>query len=230
VQPSERADLGEASDEDRHRAAPEEEWVFAAWAPDGSVGVISAHRIVGRTIWYWSAIARADQPLLHITDFDVRLRADPFVVKGEALWAEHRCEARFEQWTLGNETYAAALEHPDDALGSAHGTPTAVALDLEWYAVSAIEDVPGTECAGYRQRGVVHGLVEILGAPSRELVEVPALRWHRWTTDPAHGLAPLHLPIAAAHTGIGAPFRFPDGTVLDLVLTAAGWGTRRRDR
>ena len=39
-----------------------EEWVFAAWTPDASLGVISGHRIVGRTAWYWAALARAGSP------------------------------------------------------------------------------------------------------------------------------------------------------------------------
>ena len=66
----------------RHDGALVEEWVFAAWTPDGRLGVISGHRLVGRTAWYWSALARAGRPLLHVTDFDVPVRADPFIVKG----------------------------------------------------------------------------------------------------------------------------------------------------
>jgi hypothetical protein len=31
-----------------------------------------------------------------------------------------------------------------------------------------------------------------------------------------------------AHTGIRAPFAFPDGTSIDWVLTADGWRSRRR--
>ena len=59
------------------------------------------------------------------------------------------------------------------------------------------------------------------------ITEVPARRWHRWTTSPA-GFGSLELPEVIAHTGVRAPFAFPDGTVSDLVLTARGWAQRAR--
>ena len=213
--------------------------MFTAWrsddSGDGAVGVISGHRIVGRTAWYWAALARSGRPLLHVADFDVPVRADPFVIKGEAMWAEHVCDAPLEQWTIGNETYAAALSDPEEALDRAYGIPTPIAFDLEWYAVSAPSTSPSPEPAarsagdaapvhGYEQAGVVHGAIEILGEDTLELVEVPAHRWHRWTSGDA--LAPIGLPDAAAHLGGRAPFRFPDGSVLDWVLTPTGWGSR----
>lgn len=225
-----------------------EEWVFAAWTPSGDLGVLSGHRIVGRRAWYWAALARSGRPLLHVTDFDVPVRADPFIVKGEALWAEHTCDAAMEQWSIGNETYASAIEDPDDALGLGYGTPTPVAFDLEWYATSAPRALPAPQLAadvppgvtnegsagaadgsavfGYDQAGVVHGALEILGEPAVELAEVPAHRWHRWSGVP---FGPLTLPEAVAHTGVRAPFTFPDGSTSDLVVTPAGWA-RRADR
>ena len=63
-------------------------------------------------------------------------RADPFLVKAPGLWAEHTFDAPMQQWTVANETYATALDDPDDALGRAYGVPTAVAFDLEWYATA----------------------------------------------------------------------------------------------
>ena len=57
-----------------------------------------------------------------------------FLVKAPGLWAEHTCDAPMQQWTVANETYATALDDPDDALGRAYGVPTAMAFDLEWYA------------------------------------------------------------------------------------------------
>jgi len=60
------------------------------------------------------------------------MRSDPLLVKGDGLWAEHTCDAPMEQWTVTNETYATALDDPDDALGRAYGEPTAVAFDIEW--------------------------------------------------------------------------------------------------
>ncbi|MGB3736246.1 MAG: hypothetical protein WA964_14905 [Ilumatobacter sp.] len=203
-----------------------EEWVFSAWSADGSLGVVSGHRIVGTTAWYWCALARAGLPLLHITDFDVPVRADPFILKGEAMWAEHFRDDPMRQWSVGNETYAAALDDADDALGRAYGIPTPIALDLEWYATGDATEVVGDHVDGYQQAGVVHGAIEVLGEPTIELVEVPAARWHRWTDSPGEAMGPMPLPTASAHTGIRAPFAFPDSTIVDLVLTPTGWRTR----
>jgi hypothetical protein len=218
------------AEEDRHPASPAEEWVFAAWTRDAAIGVISGHRIVGRTAWYWAALARHGRPLLHVADFDVPVRADPFVVKGEALWAEHHCDDPMAQWSIGNETYASSIDDPDEALDRAYGDPTPIAFDLEWYATdppTPLEPVGGRAAldTGYEQVGVVHGAIEILGEPRLDLVEVPARRWHRWTTESV-GFGPLSLPERRAHTGVRAPFAFPDGSVADLVLTADGWARR----
>jgi hypothetical protein len=218
----------------RHDNAPVEEWVFAAWTADARLGLISGHRIVGRTAWYWSALAREGMALLHVTDFDVPVRADPFIVKGEALWAEHHCDAEMEQWSIGNETYASAIEDADEALGRAYGDPTPIAFDLEWYATgppTPIESAGDRAAidAGYEQAGVVHGAIEVLGEPRLELTEVPAHRWHRWTTSAA-GFGPLALPEVRAHVGVRAPFVFPDGSVSDLVLTREGWARRSARR
>jgi hypothetical protein len=40
-------------------------------------------------------------------------------------------------------------------------------------------------------------------------------------------MSPVEFPHAVAHTGLRAPFRFPDATIADLVLTADGWAERR---
>jgi len=200
--------------------------VFSAWSADGSLGVISGHRIVGASAWYWCALAGVGRQLLHITDFDVPVRSDPFIVKGEAMWAEHFRDDPMRQWSVGNETYAAALDEPDDALGRAYGIPTPIALDLEWYATGDAVDIVGDHVDGYQQPGVVHGAIEVLGEPTIEFVEVPAARWHRWTASEREPMGPMPVPTAAAHTGVRAPFAFPDATALDLVLTPTGWRTR----
>lgn len=200
-----------------------DEWVVGAWTADGSVGVLTGHRSHPgrRRIGYWWVLVRADGPLLHVTDWSVPMRADPLLVKGEQLWAEMTCEAPFEQWTIGNETYAAALDDAEDALDRAHGAPTPVAIDLEWYAIGDVTVVPH----GYRHGGVVHGVVEIAGQASITLTEVPAMRWHRWTPEP-DPLPPLGLPVAVAHTGLRAPIRLPEGAILDTVLLPSGWHRR----
>ncbi len=118
---------------------------------------------------------------------------------------------------------------PNDALGRAYGDPTPIAFDLEWYATDAARSLVAHDESvdGYEQEGVVHGVIDVLGEPRLELAEIPAHRWHRWTTVSDH-LAPLALPSVTAHTGVRSPFAFPDGSVSDLVLTVAGWALRTR--
>lgn len=213
------------SDDRPHPGATVEEWLFTAWTPDTTIGLLSGHRLLGRRAWYWACLATEGEPLLHIAEWDVPVRADPLLVKAHALWAEHICDEPMRQWTIGSETYAAALEDPAEALGRAYGIPTPIAFDIEWYAAGepvSIDD-------GYAQHGVVHGAVDVAGRDRLELVEVAAHRWHRWTTDP-QGFGPIALPSVVAHTNVRAPFRFPDGSTTDLVLTPDGWCERDRRR
>lgn len=222
----------EARREGRHDDAAAEEWLFACWTgrddPAGAVGVVSGYRVLAgrpggaRTAWYWAAVARPGRPLLHVTDWAIPPRADPLLVKSAGLWAEHVCVAPMEQWTVGNEAYAAALDDPDEALGRAYGRPTAIALDLEWYAVAAPAPVAERHAEGYWQAGVGHAVIEIAGAARVDLAEAASWRWHRW----GDALDPRHPPLAYAHTGVRAPFAFPDGTTADWVLTPDGWRAR----
>ncbi|MEZ5297481.1 MAG: hypothetical protein R2697_14755 [Ilumatobacteraceae bacterium] len=92
-----------SSDEFPHDGAAVDEWLFAAWRPDGSAGVVSGHRLLGRRSWYWSAVVEDGYPVLHLTEWDVKVRSDPFIVKAPEMWAEHHCVAPFEQWSIGNE-------------------------------------------------------------------------------------------------------------------------------
>jgi hypothetical protein len=231
-----------------HLTAAVEEWVFACWQGDGAVGLISGYRIdrrAGRPNWYWAALVRADHPLLHVADWHVPARTDPLLVKAPGLWAEHIIDAPMQQWTVTNETFATALDDPDEALGRGYGVPTPVAFDLEWYATAPPSRLDAGEPSesssertmwrgepsesssgrtmrrGYAQDGVVHGVVELAGGPLH-LTEAPARRWHRW----GEALAPIELPPAYAHTGQRAPFAFPDGTISDWVLTPDGWRAR----
>lgn len=209
-----------SADERRHPECAVEEWWFGCWAADGSFGLLSSWRIVGNVGWYWAALARRDRPLVHMAEWSVPLRANPMIAKAHEMWAEIECVAPFEQWTIGNELYAISLDDPDDALGRAHGHVMPFAMDLEWYATSRAESLPAD--TGYRQRGVVHGDIELLDTGGLEIVEAPAERWHRWGTR----LEAAPLPSAGAHLGLRAPVRLPDGTVDDLVLTAEGWAHR----
>ncbi|MBA3286980.1 MAG: hypothetical protein H0U21_03000 [Acidimicrobiia bacterium] len=201
-------------DDGRHGDAAVEEWVFTTWAVDLSIGAVSGHRVTGRTAWYWAAVVRPGQPLLHVAEWEVPVRAEPGLVKAHGLWAEHVCDAPMEQWTISNETFAAGLDDPGDAIGRAYGVPTAVAFDLEWYAAAP----PVARIDGFEQAGVVHGVIELPGA-ARHLTETPARRWHRWGDE----LAPLELPNAYAHTDLRAVFAFPDGFVANWALTPDGF-------
>lgn len=206
----------------RHAAAAVEEWVFTCWRPEPALGVVAAFRITPSGVWYWSALVRDGHPLLHVTEWAIVPRGEaPTVLKAHGLWAEHVCDEPMVQWTVENECYAAALDDPDDAWGRAYGLPTAYALDLEWYATSPPVPTTSPE-AGYGQDGVVHGVIDVPGERI-ELAEVPARRWHRWGNE----LGPLTLEDAYAHTGLRAPFAFPDGHRVDWVLTPDGFRTRR---
>lgn len=208
------------TDEMPHDAAAIDEWVFAAWSPDGRVGVISGHRLIADRAWYWAAVVEEGYPVLHLTEWEVRLRSDPFVVKAPEMWAEHHCVSPMRQWSVGNEAHAAALDDPDEALGRGYGVPTPMACDIEWYAIGGATPIGD----GYEQAGVAHGEIELLDRPSIAFVEAPAHRWRRWTSHDR--LAPIELRRVVAHTGLRAPFAFPDGSVSDWVLTLDGWRSR----
>ena len=82
-------------------------------------------------------------------------RSDPLLVKAHGLWAEHVCDVPMEQWTVANETYAAALDDPDDALGRAYGRPSrgggATSSGTPPPRAAPLPD-------GFVQDGVVHGV------------------------------------------------------------------------
>jgi len=209
------------ADELRHADAKigAEEWTFSFWTADGSSGGLVLLRLLpaARACWYWAALVRAGQPLLHVNDWEAPLPRVGLAIRSDGLWADHVCEAPYEQWTVANETYAVALDDPADALGRAFGISAPMAFDLEWYATSA----PTAVGDGYEQQGEVHGVVE-LGGGALELEAAPAHRTHRW----ADVLAPWTPEPAVAHLGLRAVARVPDGTVVDLVLTADGWRSR----
>jgi hypothetical protein len=202
-----------------HAGALHEEWTWSFWASDASLGGFVSYRLVGTSnAWYTWALARVGHPLLHVTEWDIPRRSDPMLAKAQAMWAEFVCEAPFEQWTVGNETYAVELDDPAEALGRAYGTAVPIASDIEWYATAP----PSLITDGYEQAGVVHGSVELTAGPL-DFAELPAHRTHRWSASP---LQPLQFDRAYAHVGLAAPIRFPDGSEMPLVLTSGGWRTR----
>ena len=125
------------------------------------------------------------------------------------MWAEHICESPFEQWTVTNETFAAALDDPNEAFGLAYGTPTAIAFDLEWYATEPAIAIEG----GYAQNGETYAVIE-LGTGSIERV-FQGSRTHRWMPF-SWASAPFR------EQGLRAPISL-GGAPLNRVLTPAGW-------
>lgn len=207
-------------DEYAHEQIMCEEWTFSWWSGDSNRATVeiaghTSYRLIGASqAWYCWALWQVGKPLLHVTEFDIARRHDPMIVKAQSLWAEFTCDAPFEQWTLGNETYAVELDDPADALGVAHGHVVPVASDFEWYGDGEVDPCPD----GYQQWGTLVGTLETrLG--SVELENLRAHRTHRWTM--AASLESMSSP-PRAHLGPRLPFRFPDGTCRDLFLTPAG--------
>jgi hypothetical protein len=199
------------SDERVHASSTCEEFTFVFWTATGDAGGYTSLVIEPGRVSYAAAFVQVGRPLLHVSDVSLPpLRSgDHLLVKGEGMWAEHICESPFEQWTVTNETYAAALDDPDDAWGRAYGTPTPIAFDLEWYATAPPE--PGN--GGYVQDGEVHGVIE-LGSGSIEAV-FKASRTHRWDAF-NWSTAPLDTG------GLRAPLLLGKQQ-LNRVLNSGGW-------
>ena len=210
--------LVDPTDEDRHPPDADPWWaetyVFDLWTPDLAVGAFTWMTLlpVQRRAWYWSVLVRDGEPLIHVADTDLPLPTAGLRVRTTGLWADHHCEAPFEQWTVRNECHAVALEDPADALGRAYGTAAAVAFDVEWYATGPVVAVAG----GYRQDGEAHAVIEVAGGPLE--VVGGAARSHTWGA--------LELPPGPVDPGRhDAYLRGPDDLAVHRTLTAAGWAT-----
>jgi hypothetical protein len=156
---------------------------------------------------------------VYVADVDVPQNPASLVVRTTGLWADHSCEAPFEQWTVRNECHAVALDDSADALDRAYGEMTAIAIDMEWYATEPPDAIPG----GYRQAGEAHTVVELTGGPL-ELVG-PAARTHVWGPG----------PVPDDHDGSGeaegpTAYLRIDGGVVERTLTVGGWRTVSRSR
>ena len=197
----------------------QETWVFDLWTPDG-LGAFTWLTLLPnqRRAWYWAVLVRPGEPVLYLADVDVPLPRSGLEVRSEGLWASHECEVAFEQWTVANEAYAVALDHPDDALGRAHGRPAPVAFDIEWYAEAAPEPLEGT--TGYHQAGTVDALVELQpGAPGGRGARVPVALVGR-PSDGGAGRMELELALRLGDD--------PNGAVVVRALTPDGWQEWRR--
>ncbi|MCU1345771.1 MAG: hypothetical protein JWL70_2037 [Acidimicrobiia bacterium] len=210
--------------EERHEPGADpgwaETWCFEFGSLAAGIGGFAAVTLLPalRRAWYWSALVRAGQPLLHLVDLDVQMPRQGLELRAEGLWADHICEAPLEQWTVANECMAVALDDPGEALGRAFGVQAPMAMDLEWYASGPPRPID----LGYRQAGEVEGVVELVG--SRLEVSAPARRWHRWGIDAWRWTEP-ELDGAATAGGLKAPIRVGD-VVLERVLSDQGWSQR----
>jgi hypothetical protein len=187
---------------------------FDVWTEDRSVGAFTWLTLLPgqRRAWYWCCLVRTGTPLLHLGDLDLPLPATGLRVRAAGLWADHYCEAPFEQWTVQNEGYGVALDDPREALGRGYGEATPLSFDIEWYAAAP----PRGEDGAYVQRGEAHSVIELAGGP----VDVvgPGSRWHTW--------GPLRLPVdPIPDLGPRAYFRGPGSLVISRVLTDEGWRT-----
>ena len=192
--------------------APIEEWVFAAWQDDATLGVVSGHRIVGRTAWYWAALAREGRPLLHITDFDVR-SATPTRSSSRARRCGPSTPAR-RRWSSGRSATRPTRRRSTIPTTRSDGRTARRRRSRSTSSgmrPATPRDRRRRDDTRLRAAGVVHGRIEILGEPPVDVVEIPAHRWHRWaeTADRPPEMAPLTLPEAIAHTGVRAPFAIP---------------------
>jgi len=211
-----------AADEARHPPSDDPQWTetwcfefgtSSAWDGGGIGGyaAVTLHPFARRA-WYWCALLRTGQPLLHVVDLEVPLPRIGLELRSEGLWADHICEEPLEQWTVANECMAVALDDPDEAANRAYGVQAPLALDLEWYASGPPIDVE----LGYQQSGEVEGVIELVG--SRLEVSAPARRWHRWGIEAWRWDEPRV-------EGLRAPVRVGD-VVLERVLSDRGWSQR----
>ena len=231
--------LFSAADEAVHGSSRTEEWTFSWWASDGSLAGWTSYRLAGPSrVWYCFGLLRHERPLLHVAEYDIARRSNPMIAKAESLWAEFICDAPFEQWTLGNETYAVELDDAEEGLGRAYGRAVPIACDLEWYAQGAARELvtetsDGSVTVGYQQSGVVLGVVETEDGPI-DVPEIAAHRSHRWSTGDLSAHISADPDTATSPTrcdALGRPMRLafahPDGTVWDAEHTAAGLRPRR---
>lgn len=208
------------ADDRVHADAEMEEWTFSWWSSDASMAGFTMYRLIaGKPAWYCWGLSREGEPLVQVVECDITRRADPMIAKAEAFWAEYTCESAFEQWTVGNETYAVELDDPAEGLGRSYGNAVPIASDLEWYATERATLIEN----GYSQAGVLMGDIETVNGVVT-VPEVVSVRTHRWTM--ATALPPLFERHAFAHLRRRVAFRFEDETVMDLVLTPTGWMRR----
>ena len=178
-------------DERPHAGRRVEEWLFTCWEPDGvdrarCRGTAGHRPRRGAGSGTGRRSSRAGEPLLHVAEWARAAAGRSVPREGAGPVGRAHCDAPMQQWTVANETYAAALDDPDDALGRAYGVPTAVAFDLEWYATAPA----AAACPTATPRTASSTASSSSPAGRCSSTEVPARRWHRW----GDALGPVAVP------------------------------------
>jgi hypothetical protein len=232
-----------AADEAAHRVAPgaggpwwSELWWFGGTDGHGT-GVFTAFGVVPsmRRSWYVTGLVRPGRPLAFVADDEIVWREGQLSLRRPGLWADHVCEAPFEQWTVANEAHAVELDDPEEAIGDARGTQTALAVDLEWYASAPAVPLRPDRAAiasagaaatldGYLQLGEIDGVVELPGGSIT--CTGPATRIHGWGDLSLLATAGAGGRDVATADEVTVPVRWPmigAALVVEHRLTQAGW-------
>jgi hypothetical protein len=201
------------ADERPHDGVAVEAWWFWGWGPGGTAGLFVGLELHGaRRFDYWAGLVRAGSAYLLVEELDSTGRRAGLEIKPPEMWADHRCDEPYRQWSVGNEAHGVLLDDPSEATRRAHGTPVPVTFDIEWYATKPPEAVDG----GYEQRGEIDAVVELLEGKVR--IEGMGHRVHVWGRP--------YLPATPAEPtgwGLRAPYRRRDGVAVEQLLTRDGW-------
>jgi hypothetical protein len=174
-----------------------EDWRFAFWSPDGSLGAVqSLTRRRGRTAVHCALLGAGRAPVV-LADDDIAAVPDPryLELRSEGVWVQHVCERPFDRWTLGLEAFAVRHEDPAEGLRTGWGERLGLAFDLDWEATAEPDDLPG----GYGQWGEVHGEVLV----GEEVIDGSWLshRRHRRGVPPGAELEAAVVLAGAVHHG-----------------------------
>jgi len=128
------------ADERAHEPGPEqlwsESWYFDFFSADGSIGGwvrLGLYPNMG-VAWYHAYAVGPDRRPLAVQDLEVPLpKMGSLELRTHGLWADHTCETPLDHWSLGNEAFALAVDHPADLYhAEPRGEQVPMGLDLEW--------------------------------------------------------------------------------------------------